>query len=397
MCGVQPLLPASPPASPLHAKHVDLITQSDQEGNESEEDESVRTKSATRRAFKRGTTGGKGAKKAASPQRVYGRPTNPLLHALFLWGTASGHELFYITVMPFLYWLLDNVISRRGVVIWVTVYYVGQYLKDLLRLPRPPSPPVLRMSTFYEAEYGMPSTHAMGAVSVVSAIVIAHYQSGFDIDLWKWVILAVLHVAVVCLSRLYMGAHSVADVVAGVVLGSVILVPFVVWGREIDYWFATSEYVPIVVFLVAIFAVLIYPKPPAWSESYGDTATIIGVASGAMVGIWAIAAPPLEVLNQLRPIELKLDLTGFVLQCAIGFVTVFFTRAVCKGTLLKILPPLLLPPKSHSHLHPTINFDNVYRNYIVEIPIKLVTYTAIGFNACFTSRFLCDQALIAWA
>jgi len=39
--------------------------------------------------------------------------------------------------------------------------YAGQALKDILKIPRPSAPPVVRLERRYALEYGMPSTHAM--------------------------------------------------------------------------------------------------------------------------------------------------------------------------------------------------------------------------------------------
>lgn len=44
--------------------------------------------------------------------------------------------------------------------------YVGQVMKDLLKLPRPFSPPVVKLEMRVDAEYGLPSTHAMAATAI---------------------------------------------------------------------------------------------------------------------------------------------------------------------------------------------------------------------------------------
>lgn len=46
------------------------------------------------------------------------------------------------------------------------VMYLGQVMKDVLKLPRPPSPPVVKLETRVDAEYGLPSTHAMAATAI---------------------------------------------------------------------------------------------------------------------------------------------------------------------------------------------------------------------------------------
>lgn len=46
------------------------------------------------------------------------------------------------------------------------VMYIGQVMKDVLKLPRPLSPPVVKLETRVDAEYGLPSTHAMAATAI---------------------------------------------------------------------------------------------------------------------------------------------------------------------------------------------------------------------------------------
>lgn len=53
------------------------------------------------------------------------------------------------------------------------VMYVGQVMKDLLKLPRPPSPPVVKLETRVDAEYGLPSTHAMAATAISFTVLLS--------------------------------------------------------------------------------------------------------------------------------------------------------------------------------------------------------------------------------
>lgn len=46
------------------------------------------------------------------------------------------------------------------------VMYIGQVSKDILKWPRPLSPPVVKLEMRTDAEYGMPSTHAMAATAI---------------------------------------------------------------------------------------------------------------------------------------------------------------------------------------------------------------------------------------
>lgn len=51
--------------------------------------------------------------------------------------------------------------------------YIGQVSKDILKWPRPLSPPVVKLEMRTDAEYGMPSTHAMAATAISFSFLIA--------------------------------------------------------------------------------------------------------------------------------------------------------------------------------------------------------------------------------
>ena len=45
--------------------------------------------------------------------------TNWFFYYLFRFGSALGHETFYITFIPFIFWNLDPLVGRKMVVVWV--------------------------------------------------------------------------------------------------------------------------------------------------------------------------------------------------------------------------------------------------------------------------------------
>lgn len=103
------------------------------------------------------------------------RVNNWPLYYLFSFGTELGNELFYIIFFPFWIWNLDPFVGRRLVIIWVLVMYLGQCTKDIIRWPRPASPPVAKLEVFYNSEYSMPSTHAMSGTAIPIALVLLTY------------------------------------------------------------------------------------------------------------------------------------------------------------------------------------------------------------------------------
>lgn len=94
------------------------------------------------------------------------RINNKFWYYLFLFGTEMGDETFYSILIPFWFWNVDGCVGRRVVFVWSITMYIGQMLKDIIRWPRP-GPPVQRLQSKWNLEYGMPSTHAMVCIKCI--------------------------------------------------------------------------------------------------------------------------------------------------------------------------------------------------------------------------------------
>ncbi|GAU94137.1 hypothetical protein RvY_05964-2 [Ramazzottius varieornatus] len=107
-------------------------------------------------------TNGTGTASTAPAYRIRYR----LLYYIFRFGSSLGYEAFYATFFPIWTWNIDGAVCRRVVTMWVLTMYIGQVLKDILKLSRPSPKVVIQMEPMYVSEYGMPSTHAMVGFSV---------------------------------------------------------------------------------------------------------------------------------------------------------------------------------------------------------------------------------------
>jgi len=95
---------------------------------------------------------------------------NKFLYYLFQFGANLGNEIFYITFFPLWFWNIDGFVGRRLCIFWCIFMYIGQALKDIIKIPRPSSPPVVQIEKRYALEYGMPSTHAMVGTGIPFAM-----------------------------------------------------------------------------------------------------------------------------------------------------------------------------------------------------------------------------------
>ncbi|XP_074536423.1 sphingosine-1-phosphate phosphatase 2 [Halichoeres trimaculatus] len=307
---------------------------------------------------------------------------NWLLHFLFLLSAGLGHEIFYITCLPCIHWSLDPFLCRRLVNMWTVVMYVGQVMKDILKLPRPLSPPVVKLETRVDAEYGLPSTHAMAATAISFTLLLSapsRLQFQFEVGL----LIAVTLSSLVCLSRLYTGMHSVLDVICGALISLVLtFVSYPHW-ETFDHFQLTSPISPAVALLLPLLLSYTYPELDHYSTTRGDTTTILGVGAGCSIGYWVnmqvgqTFEPQGELpvpLPTLTAASLALGFARFLL----GASALVGTRQVVKTLCLRVLYSWYSVPKSD---------DNARRRREIEVPSKFVTYMAVGLvNSILVNR-----------
>nr|XP_032818657.1 sphingosine-1-phosphate phosphatase 1 [Petromyzon marinus] len=308
------------------------------------------------------------------------------LHYLFVLGTELGNETFYITFFPFLFWNVDALVARRIIMVWVWVMFLGQSAKDLLRWPRPASPPVIKVEVFYDSEYGMPSTHAMSGTALPFAI-FALTLGRFEYPVVLGLALACCWCLLVCLSRLYMGMHSILDVVVGVLCSVAILSVLLPSLETLDSLVLSCpqySYPPLLVALAHVAAALAAFTLDGWSTSRGDTAQILavgaGVASGSranrLLGLLATTqAPPerlpLPVLPGLP--QLPGALVRTIARVLLGSAILLATKAALKSTSIPLACWLFSIPGD--------DVSVARRHAQVELPYRFITYGAVGFSA----------------
>ncbi|KAJ6634824.1 Glucose-6-phosphate 1-dehydrogenase [Pseudolycoriella hygida] len=210
--------------------------------------------------------------------------TNRFWYYLFVIATALGDEIFYATMIPFWFWNIDGYVGRRVVFIWSIVMYVGQGCKDIVRWPRP-GPPVHRLQNKWGLEYGLPSTHAMVSLSIPFSVVIFmhnRYQFSFVIGL----LISTVWCSTICLSRLYLGMHSVLDIVAGIILTILLMVPLIPTVDYLDHIILSHKLSPLIVLAVSILLIVFYPSPGKWTPTRGDTTMTVSVTAGIQIGAW---------------------------------------------------------------------------------------------------------------
>uniref|UniRef100_A0A2K5I8D4 Phosphatidic acid phosphatase type 2/haloperoxidase domain-containing protein n=1 Tax=Colobus angolensis palliatus TaxID=336983 RepID=A0A2K5I8D4_COLAP len=308
------------------------------------------------------------------------RVSNWPLYCLFCFGTELGNELFYILFFPFWIWNLDPLVGRRLVVIWVLVMYLGQCTKDIIRWPRPASPPVVKLEVFYNSEYSMPSTHAMSGTAIPISMVLLTYGR-WQYPLIYGLILIPCWCSLVCLSRIYMGMHSVLDIIAGFLYTILILAVFYPFVDLIDNFNQTHKYAPLIIIGLHLALGIFSFTLDTWSTSRGDTAEILGSGAGIACGshvtynMGLVLDPSLDRLPLAGP-PITMTLFGkAILRILIGMVFVLIVRDVMKKITIPLACKIFNIPcddirKARQHME-------------VELPYRYITYGMVGFSITF--------------
>jgi hypothetical protein len=129
--------------------------------------------------------------------------------------TFLGDEKFALLIVPLLYWALDKALARRLALLVLGSAYVNTVLKAVFAVPRP-SAAAVRVVDQAEG-YSFPSGHAQTTTTVWGYLG-TQVRKG-----WFW-IAAIVVILLVGLSRVYLGVHYPQDVIAGTIIGLVLVV-----------------------------------------------------------------------------------------------------------------------------------------------------------------------------
>ncbi|XP_077255365.1 sphingosine-1-phosphate phosphatase 2 [Temnothorax americanus] len=260
---------------------------------------------------------------------------DPFWYYTFVFGTELGDEVFYSTFIPFLFWNVDGAVGRRVVLVWATIMTVGQILKDVIRWPRPACPPAVRLQNKWSQEYGMPSTHAMVGFAIPFSVVLFtmnKYIYPFSVGC----VIAFLWCVLVSVSRLYLGMHTVLDIVVGLVLTIALMIPLVPLVDVTNSYVTTNFWLVATLIAISIAVIVYYPTSYEWTPTRSDTAMIVSVVAGIHAGAWLnYYTGLLRASQSLPPFRIVWPtysmLGRLIVRTALGFSGVIATKVFCKS------------------------------------------------------------------
>ncbi|XP_003700813.3 sphingosine-1-phosphate phosphatase 2 [Megachile rotundata] len=300
--------------------------------------------------------------------------TNYFWYYLFLFGTQLGDEIFYSTFIPFWFWNIDGAVGRRVVLVWAITMTTGQILKDIICWPRPACPPAVRLQSKWSEEYGMPSTHAMIGVSIPFSVVLFTMNRYIYPVSIGWTI-AFLWCTLVCMSRLYLGMHTVLDIIAGLILAIVLMIILIPLVDITDYYILSNVWVVAILIAFSIGVIVYYPCSKKWTPTRGDTTMVVSVTTGIHVGAWlnyntgVMVTPPTPPPYHI--IWPSYTMFGcMILRTILGFCNILAAKSICKSfsygilcAILKTNPKDLMRSQNYSENKYKVLVDLVYKYF----------------------------------
>ncbi|KAF1839389.1 acid phosphatase/Vanadium-dependent haloperoxidase [Decorospora gaudefroyi] len=275
---------------------------------------------------------------------------SPALDSYFAYTANLGTHTFYMVFLPILFWCGYTSIGRATVFMLAAGVYGTGFLKDMLCLPRPLSPPLARISMSGSAalEYGFPSSHSANVVSVAFyAIYMLRQSAEQDNSSWNLGLQCFFYFFALSIvaGRLYCGMHGFLDVIVGSIMGALITAVQLVYGDWIDSWIFSGSCMDIfIATLVICVLVRVHPEPADDCPCYDDSVSFSGVVIGINLGAWHYAQTA-YALKDAYPSSVPFDLQEMglfkaTLRILLGVVVIFVWRATMKPALFTILPPI---------------------------------------------------------
>ncbi|EKF33324.1 sphingosine-1-phosphate phosphatase, putative [Trypanosoma cruzi marinkellei] len=227
----------------------------------------------------------------------------------FKFWSCTGETEFYTAFLPMLAWLgMWHEVLDTCVLMCLGQYITGT-LKDAAGCPRPPCPPVeLRGRASTSQEYGYPSTHASHSVlfsyCVYNLLVLLFPTH--DVACTMACIFFTLNVS---LSRLFLGMHWPADVVAGIGVACLIVLSHMAFLRVWILAIASLTRVEVWHYLLAFFVMHIlavfHAVPSEICPCYLDSLRFLGATLGALFGGWTMYTHYGTYACRTQPLDLR--------------------------------------------------------------------------------------------
>ena len=140
---------------------------------------------------------------------------SPFFDSFFLFISFFGTHIFYILLIPLIYWCYDKKYASRILILFLISGWLNTVMKDMINHPRPYNlDETVKIGNTKGP--GIPSGHAQQSLVVLSALSLWRRNRFFTSG-------AAVLILLIALSRIYLGVHFPTDILGGWLLGAVII------------------------------------------------------------------------------------------------------------------------------------------------------------------------------
>ncbi|KAH1078814.1 hypothetical protein AAZX31_19G191400 [Glycine max] len=287
------------------------------------------------------------------------------LDALFSGLSCVVSVPFYTAFLPLLFWSGHGKLARQMTLLMAFCDYLGNCIKDVVSAPRPASPPVKRVTATRDEEdnaleYGLPSSHTLNTVCLSGYLlhyVLTHTQIQGAYVTYLGVSLACMLVFFIGLGRIYLGMHSVVDVLAGLLIGLVVLAFWLTVDEYMDSFVISGQNVTSFWAALSFLLLFAYPTPELPTPSFEYHTAFDGVALGIVSGVQQ-TYHQFHHANVPRLFSSELTIPVFLGRMLLGIPTIlivkFCSKTLAKWTIPVVANTLGIPIKSTGYI-PTLN------------------------------------------
>lgn len=206
--------------------------------------------------------------------------SSPALDRVMAFFTSLGTDYFYMALLPLVYWCVDRRRGHELAYLFLVSMWLNGLLKDVFNMPRPSAAEGVRQLA-REYSNGFPSGHAQGSMTLYGYLFAA-----YRVRWLRW--LCVFLIAMITLSRPYLGMHYLGDILGGLAIGLVLVLVFRwAYARGVgDGWSRRGKAVLAV--LVPLLLVPLY----ADSVAYQTLGFLMGLLASGMVAPDAVPFEP---------------------------------------------------------------------------------------------------------
>ncbi|KAL2923958.1 Lipid phosphate phosphatase delta [Bienertia sinuspersici] len=272
---------------------------------------------------------------------------------------------FYTGFLPLLFWSGHGKLARQMTLLMAFCDYIGNCVKDVISAPRPSCPPVRRLTATKDEEenaqeFGLPSSHTLNTVCLLGYLLyyaLSFYPSGNVHDGFVGFAVVSLLVGLIAIGRMYLGMHSLIDIIGGLVVGVAILAFWLIVHEYVDTFVTSGKNVTTFWAALSCLLFFAYPTPEVPTPSFEFHTAFNGVAFGIVAGVQQ-TYHQFHHENVPRVFTPELATPTYIARILVGIPTILLVKYCSKALAKWILPVALntmgVPIRSTAYV-PTLN------------------------------------------